>query len=136
VPLSSAVDADEIHRFFDKVAAVRASTTDATPPTFSTVPFGCVLHCFRSLTTVDVIAAVRLLPDKQCTSDPLPTRLLKDNIDLLAPFLNELFNHSLQRGVGPSVFKEAFITPLLKKADLDPADVTSYRPISNLSVRD
>ena len=26
------------------------------------------------------------------------------------------------------------ITPLLKKADLDPADVKSYRPISNLSV--
>ena len=135
VPPSSAVDVDDIHRFFDdKMAAVRASTTDATPPTFSTVPIGCVLRCFRPLTTVDVIAAVHLLPDKQCTSDPLPTRLLKDIIDLLAPFLVELFSHSLQQGVVPFVSKEAFITPLLKKADLDPADVTSYRSISNLSV--
>ena len=60
--------------------------------------------------------------------------LLNDNINLLAPFLVELFNQSLQQGVVPSAFKDAFITPLLKKADLDPADVTSYRPISNLSV--
>jgi hypothetical protein len=34
----------------------------------------------------------------------------------------------------PSRFKSAYITPLLKKADLDPADVKSYRPMSNLSV--
>ena len=33
-----------------------------------------------------------------------------------------------------SVFKAAYITPLLKKPDLDPDDVRSYRPISNLSV--
>ena len=34
----------------------------------------------------------------------------------------------------PDIFKAAYVTPLLKKSDLDPADVKSYRPISNLSV--
>jgi hypothetical protein len=34
----------------------------------------------------------------------------------------------------PAVFKSAYITPLLKKPDLDPAENKSYRPISNLSV--
>ena len=34
----------------------------------------------------------------------------------------------------PSVFKAAYVTPLLKKAYLDSADAKSYRPISNLSV--
>ena len=53
---------------------------------------------------------------------------------MLAPFLVELFNRSLTLGVVPSVFKAACITPLLKKADLDPTDAKSYRPISNLSV--
>jgi len=77
---------------------------------------------------------VRSLPDKQCTSDPLPTWLLKKNADVLAPFLCQLFNWSLEHGVVPSSFKSAYITPLLKKADLDAADVKSYRPISNLSV--
>ena len=135
VPLSWAVDAGDVHQFFDdKVAAVRASSADAPPPKFSTAPTESKFLSFRSLTVADVVAAVRLLPDKQCTSDPLPTRLLKDNIDQLVSFLVDLFNSSLRRGVVPSAFKAAFITPLLKKPDLDPADVKSYRPISNLSV--
>jgi hypothetical protein len=134
-PTSVAITADEMHRFFDsKVADVRASTSDAPPPSFSAAPLGCVLRMFRPLTVADVVTAVRLLPDKQCNSDPLPTRLLKENIDVLAPFLVDLFNRSLTLGVVPSVFKSAYITPLLKKVDLDPADARSYRPISNLSV--
>ena len=70
-------------------------------------------------------------------SDALPTRLLKDNIAILAPFLTELFNpahRSLSTDCVPAAFKEAYITPRLKKADLDSADVKSYRPISHLSV--
>ena len=134
-PTPVAVSADEMHCFFDaKVAGVRASTSDAPAPSFSAAPLGCVLRVFRPLTVADVVAAVRVLPDKQCTSDPLPTRLLKDNVDVLAPFLVEMFNRSLALGVVPSVFKSAYVTPLLKKADLDPADAKSYRPISNLTV--
>ena len=77
---------------------------------------------------------MRALPDKQCESDPLPTRLLKDHADLLAPFLVELYNRSLFNGVVPDIFKAAYITPLLKKPDADPDDVKNYRPISNLTV--
>jgi len=40
----------------------------------------------------------------------------------------------LSMGVMPTGFKSACVTPLLKKADLDLADVKSYRPISNVSV--
>ena len=43
-------------------------------------------------------------------------------------------NLSLQHGCVPSSFKASYITPLLKKAGLDPADVRLYRPISNLTV--
>jgi len=44
--------------------------------------------------------------------------------------LSSSFNlHTFKR-----VIKSAYITPLLKKADLDAADVRSYRPISNLTV--
>lgn len=134
-PSSSAVTADDIHQFFDdKVAGIQASTSGAPPPSFTDAPPGCHLGDFRLLSIDDVTAAVRQLPDKQCSSDPLPTRRLKDNVDLLAPFLVELFNQALQQGVTPTTFKSAYITPLLKKSDLDPADVKSYRPISNLSV--
>ena len=135
VPLTSAIDVESIHRFFEaKVAGVRASTENAPPPDFSSAPPDCTLRDFRQLTADDVITAIRLLPDKQCAADPLPTHLLKDNADLLAPFLVELFNRSLALGVVPTVFKAASITPLLKKSGMDPADTKSYRPISNLSV--
>ena len=42
--------------------------------------------------------------------------------------------HSLAFGVFHVPFKASYITPLLKKTDLDPTDVKSYRPISNLQV--
>jgi len=134
-PTPTAVGADNAHRFFDdKVAGVRASTNDAPPPSYSTAPPNCRLLHFRPLTMEDVVAAVRALPDKQCLSDPLPARVLKDNVDMLAPFLVELFNQSLALGVVPDIFKAAYITPLLKKSDADPTDAKFYRPISNLSI--
>mgnify|MGYP003449240914 FL=1 len=67
-------------------------------------------------------------------SDPLPTRLLKDNVEIIVPFLVELINRSMVHGTVPTALKSAYITPLLKKPDLDSADIKSYRPISNLSV--
>jgi len=77
MPVSAAVDgADEIRWFFDDkvVAGVRSSTADALPPSFSEAPLNCVTCLItRSLSHEDVLAAVRRLPDMQCTSDPLPT---------------------------------------------------------------
>jgi len=73
-----------------------------------------------------VVAAVGALPNKQRASDPLPTSWLKGNINLLAPFLVELFNQPLSTGYVPVAFKEAYIAPLLKKADLDSADARSF----------
>jgi len=57
----------------------------------------------------DVTAAVRALPDKQSSSDTISTRLLKDHVDILAPYLVELFNCCLVTGSVPSAFKSAYI---------------------------
>ena len=129
---SADVNADELHRHFDaEVVGVRASTSDAPPPSFTAAPLGCILRVFHPLLIANVVAAVRALPDEQRLSDPLPTKLLKDNVDVFAPFLVELFNRSLAIGVVPFIYQSAYITPLLKKADLDPTDAMSYCPISN-----
>jgi len=74
----------------------------------------------------------RARPDKQCSTDPMPTRLLKENVDLLAPFLSQLFCWPVQHGVVPTTNKSAYITPIPKKTGMDPAETKSYRPISNL----
>jgi len=135
IPSSLSVTADAVHAFFDaKVVGVRSSTNDAPPPVFTAAPPGCSLMEFQQLSVDDVVAAVRQLPDKQCASDPLPTSLLKENVDVLAPFFTELFNRSLILGAVPTIFKSAHITPFIKKSDLDPGEPKSYRPISNLSV--
>jgi hypothetical protein len=134
-PPCDIIGAVELHRFFDeKVANVRTLTEAAPPPSFTSAPPHCEFFTFKPLTVDDVVAAVRALPDKQCSTDPVPTRLLKESVDVLAPFYVQLFNRSLSDGSVPAVFKAAYITPLLKKTDLDQADVKSYRPISNLSV--
>jgi len=49
--------------------------------------------------------------------------------------LVDLFNRCLATSSFPSVFKlVAYITSLLKKSDLNSADLKSYRPIANLPV--
>jgi len=116
-PESQDIGAMAFHRFFEaKVAGVRASTADAPPPSFTPAPTGCEFRMFRPITTTDVIRAVKALPDKQCSSDPFQTRVLKSNIDMLAPFPTELFNRSLSAGAVPTALKAAYVTPLLKKS--------------------
>jgi len=89
---------------------------------------------FSPLTIDDVIC------DHRCSS---PTRQvvvryrrtsLKQVIDLVAPFISELFNRSLKAGHFPDVFRNALVTPVVKKTGLDATNASSYRPISNLSV--
>ena len=74
------------------------------------------------------------LPDKSSAADTLPVFILKQVTDEVAPFLAALFNRSSSTGCLSEVYKTAFISPLDKKPGLDPVDVRSYRPISNLSV--
>ena len=69
---------------------------------------------------------------KSSAADPLPTGILHWAADLLLPFFAYLFNLSFDCGTFPSCFKDAFLTPVLKK--LPASDPSSYRPISNLSV--
>jgi len=109
-----------LHRFFvDKVGKVRSNTKDASPPTVSRVRSGVSFTTFSPLSIDDVISAVRRLPDKSSAADPIPTNVLKQVVDLVAPFIVELFNRSLNAGHFPDVFRHAFVTPVVKKPDLD-----------------
>ena len=134
-PASYAVDVETFRRFFaDKVARVRLCTESAPPPTFSRVRTGASLGAFKALNISDVMDAIGRLPDKSSDADPVPTSVLKQTADLLAPYIVDLFNRSLAAGHFPAVYKQAFITPVIKKPGLDAADASSYRPISNLPV--
>ena len=135
IPSASSVSVEEFQRFFDeRVAKVRANTQGETPASFTSVQQGVSLATFEPITTNDVILAVQRLPDKSSAADPLPTRIFKEVVDVIAPYISELFNRSLSAGHYPAAFKMAFVTPVVKKPGLDAADPSSYRPISNLPV--
>jgi hypothetical protein len=97
-------------------------------------PIGVSLRVFEPTDSSEVAEAIRRLPNKCCAADPVPTSVLKQLADDLMPFLVTLLNKSMAEGAVPYVFKLAYITPRLKKPDLDATDARSYRPISNLSV--
>ena len=67
-----------------------------------------------------------------CALDPIPTQLLKENLDILLPVITKIINRSLSESKVPDSFKLAIILPLLKKDSLDPDVFKHYRPISNL----
>jgi hypothetical protein len=134
-PASAEIGVEEFNQFFqDKVEAIRSRTVDAPEATFTAVQPGLSFSEFQTVSVDDVTAAIGKLPDKSSSADPLPVPVLKSVAGELAPFLTELFNRSLASGCFPLSFKDAFITPILKKPSLDTADIRSYRPISNLSV--
>ena len=74
---SDKIDAEQFHRYFDeKVAGVRSTTADAPLPSFEQSSTEVSFNCFQTVSLDEVVAAVKALPDKSCTLDPLPTKLL------------------------------------------------------------
>jgi len=107
-PTSANISADDLHSFADERVAIGGN---APSTSFTAVPLRSVLRVFHPLYVVHDVAAVHALPDKQCMSDLLPTKLLNDNVDLLAPIIVNQCNRSLAVGVVTSTFALAYITP-------------------------
>ena len=66
-------------------------------------------------------------------SDPVPLSIFKLYSDYLCPNICNIISYSLNSGTVPSIFKQAIITPILKKHSLDPELLLNYRPFSQLT---
>ena len=134
-PPPQSVRSDDFLEFFqEKVSNARRNTANSNPPDVPSASDECAFSAFEPISVETVSLYLRRLPDKHSHSDPIPTWLLKKSVDLLSPFLAELFNRSLSLGTVPLSWKRAHISPILKSPSADPLDVSSYRPISNLPV--
>ena len=71
-------------------------------------------------------------PNNSSRLDPLPTTLLKICFDTLLYPITNIVNASLCSDLFPDDFKQAQVNPLLKST-LPQENLSSYRPISNLS---
>ena len=87
---------------------------------------------FRPLSVEELRKVINCYTNKSCELDSIPTWLVKLCLDDLLPLLTAVINTSLESGVFPAKFKETLIRPLLKKHNLDPEELKSYRPVSNL----
>ena len=121
--------------FTDKVCKIREELPDLSRHQLNlpTPLLTCSLNVFSAVTESEVRKIIAKSPTKSCSLDPTPTWMVKDSVDELIPLVTILVNLSLQSANVPDSMKQALVTPLLKKDDLDPEVLKNYRPVSNLS---
>ncbi len=97
------------------------TSTDKTP-----------LFSFCSLTEAEVSKLLLSSHPTTCPLDPMPSHLLKAFTPTLLLALTHIINTSLLTGTFPTAFKQARVTPLLKKNTFNISLTDSYRPVSLL----
>lgn len=89
------------------------------------------LNTFQLLSDSEVLDLIQKSAKKTCSLDPMPTPLVVCCTDLLLPAIKSMINSSLSIGYFPADWKQALVSPLLKKEGLD-KDFKNLRPVSNL----
>ena len=90
------------------------------------------LQEFRPAFVEEVEKLITTMPNKSCVLDKIPAWLFKEAHKELAPSLADIINSSLANHDFPSSLKQAYVTPLIKKASLDKEEMKNYRPVSNI----
>ena len=103
----------------------------------STIPsLGASPYPGMTRITVTLAGVAKLLsslnPKKAIGPDQVPTFLLKDYAEELAPILQVIFQQSLDTGMVPADWKRANVAAIYKKGDKNLA--SNYRPVSLTSV--
>lgn len=120
--------------FSDKIQVIR----DSFPPPNSLSHFpesrfaGPFLESFTPVSEKHVFEILKNTAPKSCELDPIPTKLIYDNLDVMLPIITHIINSSLLSGTVSCDLKTAVVKPLLKKPSLDNNVLKNYRPVSNL----
>ena len=91
-------------------------------------------HLGQLFVTPEIIAKkIKKMKDNKSPGvDGIPPKLLKEIVEQISTPLAKVFNVSLDKGIVPSEWKEANITPLFKKGSRKKPE--NYRPVSLTSV--
>ncbi len=89
-------------------------------------------HPLLKLTEAEVSKLLLSSHPTTCPLDPIPSHLLQAISPALLPALTHIINTSLLTGIFPTAFKQARVTPLLKKPTLNTSLLENYRPVSLL----
>ncbi len=127
---------DFITFFNEKVSKIQSSLITPDPSQVNLPPepvAHSTLSEFAVLTSKQVYDLIMNAPIKSSALDPIPADLFRSCLPALLPVLTAIVNHSLQTGTFPDNLKQAQLSPIIKKFNLDPESLNNYRPISNLS---
>ncbi len=134
-PPTMSITADDFATFFtNKTKTISSQFSPPLiqdpQPTRSTAQ--TPIFSFCPLTEAEV--SKLLLSSHPTTSplDPIPSHLLQAISPALLPALTHIINTSLLTGIFPTAFKQARVTPLLKKPTLNTSLLENYRPVSLL----
>ncbi|XP_073768781.1 uncharacterized protein [Danio rerio] len=132
-PASSTLTTDDFATFFcTKTAKISAQFAAPTTNTQGTPPTPHTLTSFSQLSESEVSKLLLSSHATTCPLDPIPSHLLQAISPAVIPTLTHIINTSLDSGLFPNSFKQARVTPLLKKPNLDHTLLENYRPVSLL----
>ena len=99
-------------------------TPDSPPPMFST---------FFTVTEDQVTKMITNYPSKSCFPRPMAHFPVLGYLDIPITPTTSIINASVEQGKYPIFFKQAHVTPILKKSSLDKEIFKNYRSVSNLN---
>ncbi len=120
-PLSSTLTADDFGTFFiNKITNLTAQySTPQSVKHILPANINSFTH-FSPLSEAEVSKLILSSHPTTCPLDPIPSHLLQAISPAVVPALTHIVNTSLHTRIFPSAFKQARITPLLKKPTLNP----------------
>lgn len=124
--------------FTDKVKKIREEIDNnivnsvSNDNNWDNVPIHSELSTFKELNDKEISDIITSCANKTCSLDCLPTWLVKENISVVLLYIKNIVNCSLSDGIFPHSFKQAIVTPIIKKSSLDWNELKHYRPVSNI----
>ena len=85
------------------------------------------LEGFRELGTEEIKKLIKRTKLTTYQYDPIPSKFIKRNIDILAPTIKDIVNNSLRDSTLDGSWKESIILPLQNKMGQD-RSLSNYRP--------
>ena len=74
------------------------------------------MFSFSNASVADLKKEIRKLAPRKATQNTnIPVRILKQNSDIFGNYICDFFNESVDKGVFPSILKNANITPIYEK---------------------
>ena len=92
-----------------------------------------ILLELRPITLDETKESILSAAPKSCELDPIPMKLLRNHINVLAPAIQKIINILITNGTISTNMNESLLRQLLKKLNLDLRQFKKIRPVSNLS---